>query len=188
MRDEPWLDGAVADLLSRCGRRLAIDIGANHGTWSVMLKPLFARVIAVEPDERCAEIQGVDFYRCAVGHSSGFATLWISARPEQNHLGDLHPLHQSGGRPVRVPIVTLDELCGQEAPDFVKIDVEGAEDQILSGVCDPKFYRSTSFLVESHAMEAELAAILKGWNRPFVKIPHPDPCPNHCWLAVPPLT
>ena len=24
----------------------AIDIGANHGTWSVMLKPLFARVIA----------------------------------------------------------------------------------------------------------------------------------------------
>ncbi|NBQ64089.1 MAG: FkbM family methyltransferase [Verrucomicrobia bacterium] len=183
MRDEPWLDGAVADLLASCGRRLAIDIGANHGTWSIMLKPLFARVIAVEPDERCAEI-----YRCVVGDSSGFATLWMSSSPEQNHLGNLHPLHQSGGRPVRVPIVTLDELCNHEAPDFVKIDVEGAEDQILFGVRDPQLYRSTSFLVESHAKEAELSKILQGWGRPFVKIPHPDPCPDHCWLAVPSLT
>jgi hypothetical protein len=73
-------------------------------------------------------------------------------------------------------------------PDFVKIDVEGAEDSILAGITDPTAYAKTSFLIESHAKESELVAILSAWGREYIKIPHPAPCPDHCWIAVPPLT
>lgn len=188
MRDEPWLEGPVSDLLSRCGRSLAVDIGANRGTWSAFFKPLFSRVIAVEPDERCPQIPGTDFYRCLIGATSGQATLWLSSQPEQNHTGELHPLHQSGGRPVELPQITLDELCGGFVPDFIKIDVEGAEDQVLAGLPVPERYHRTAFLIESHARERELSKILSSWGRPFAVIPHPDPCPDHCWFSVPPLT
>lgn len=188
MRDEPWLDAPVSDLLSKCGRSLAVDIGANHGTWSAFFKPLFSRVIAVEPDERCAQIPGTDFYRCLIGPAAGMVTLWLSDRPEQNHIGELHPLHQTGGKPVQLPQITLDELCGGAVPDFIKIDVEGAEDRILSGLTAPARYHRTAFLIESHAREKELSRILSSWGRPFAVIPHPDPCPDHCWFSVPPLT
>jgi len=188
MRDEPWLEEHVQRLLKTCGRSLAVDIGANHGTWSEFLKPLFHRVIAVEPDERCKEIQGTEFYRVLVGKDSRQETLWLSSSPEQNHVGEAHPLHGTGGRPVQIFQKTFDELCAGRTPDFVKIDVEGAEDGILSGVNDPHIYARTAFLIESHNREAELSEILGGWGRGFIKIPHPDPCPQHCWICVPSLT
>ena len=187
MRDEPWLHDPVARLLADCGRQLAVDIGANHGTWSVFLRPLFARVIAVEPDDRCPEIAGTAFYRCLVGPVRDTVTLRLSDRPEQNHIGERHPLHGSSGLPVILPQITLEELCGKETPDLVKIDVEGAEDGILAGVSDPARFARTAFIIESHAREAELTAILRRWERPFEIVPHPDICPDHCWLAVPPL-
>ena len=187
MRDEPWLQEAVDRLLARCGRRLAVDIGANHGTWTALLKPLFARVIAVEPDARCAQIAGTDFYRCLIGPVSGLVTLWLSDRPEQNHVSSLHPLHHSSGRPEQFPQITLEDLCAGEVPDLVKIDVEGAEDGILAGVADPARMARTAFIIESHAKEAALSAILRRWGRTFEVIPHPDVCPDHCWLAVPPM-
>ena len=188
MRDEPWLQDALDMLLRGCGRQLAVDVGANHGTWSVLLKPLFRRVIAVEPDERCADITGVQFYRCALGRSAGTGTLHLAPRPEQNHFAGLHPLHHDEGRPVTVPVMSLDDVCAGAAPDFIKIDVEGAETEILQGVADPAAYLTTAFLIESHAQEAALVSILGRWGRPFRKIEHPDNCPDHCWLAVHALT
>jgi len=187
MRDEPWLQDPVDRLLARTGRQLAVDIGANHGTWTALFLPLFARVIAVEPDPRCAPIPGADFYRCLVGPVSGLVTLWLSDRPEQNHASPVHPLHGSSGRPEQFPQITLEKLCGKDAPDLVKIDVEGAEDGILAGVSDPARFARTAFIIESHARESELTAILHRWGRPFEIIPHPDICPDHCWLAVPPM-
>lgn len=187
MRDEPWLHEPVVRLLSVCGRKLAVDIGANHGTWCAVLRPLFSRVVAVEPDERCLEIAGTDFYRCLIGPKKETVTFWLSERPEQNHIGDRHPLHGSSGRAVTLPQITLEDLCGGDVPDFVKIDVEGAEDGILSGVNNPDRFSSTGFIIESHAREAELTSILAQWNRPFEVIPHPDICPDHCWLLVPPF-
>lgn len=188
MRDEPWLEPHVQHLLQKCGRKLAIDIGANHGTWSALLKPLFERVIAVEPDDRCQEIQGTEFYRLLIGKDSGPRILWLSGAPEQNHVGELHPLHGTGGRPVEIMQKSFDDLCADRCPDFVKIDVEGAEDGILLGVQNSGIYQKTAFLIESHNREAELREVLNRWGRPFVKIPHPDPCPQHCWISVPALT
>ena len=188
MSDEPWLEEHVQQLLKKCGRQLAIDIGANYGTWSRLLKPLFNRVIAVEPDDRCPEITGTEFYRMVIGGTPGVCTLWLSQQPEQNHLSETHPLNGTGGQPLQITQKTFDQLCNGRTPDFVKIDVEGAEDSILAGIADPTAYAKTSFLIESHAKEQELVAILSDWGRDYIKISHPAPCPDHCWLAVPALT
>ena len=188
MRDEPWLEEHVQQLLKKCGRRLAVDIGANHGTWSEFLKPIFDRVIAVEPDERCPEIQGTEFYRVIIGKDIGQRTLWLSSAPEQNHVGEIHPLHGFGGRPVKMHQKTFEDLCADRIPDFVKIDVEGAEASILSGISNPSLYKKTSFIIESHDREEDLVTILRLWNREFVKITHPDGCQEHCWFAVSSLT
>jgi FkbM family methyltransferase len=188
MRDEEWLDTHVQHLLAKCGRRLAVDIGANFGTWSNFLKPLFDRVIAVEPDDRCPEITGTEFYRMVIGKTTGVCTLWLSNEPQQNHLGETHPLHGTGGQPLEITQQTFEQLCAERVPDFVKIDVEGAEDSILAGIANPAAYSKTAFLIESHAKQSELVAILSRWGREYIKIPHPAPCPDHCWIAVPALT
>jgi hypothetical protein len=188
MTEEPWLQQATDQLLARCGRALAIDIGANHGTWTRFLLPLFRRVVSVEPDERCRLVPGADGLRCLVGMNRGQRILHLSARPEQNHLSLTHPLHGTSGHPVTMPMLTLEDLAGEGMPDFVKIDVEGAEVDILGGIRDPRRFQATSFLVECHDRLQALQSILQAHGRHFTIIPHPHGRTTHCWLAVPAVT
>jgi len=58
--------------------------------------------------------------------------------------------HDSGARPVRVPCLTLAELCRQHADrpiDFLKIDVEGLELEVVRGG-DWRVYRPRVLVVE----------------------------------------
>jgi len=181
---EQWLAEPVGKLLSSCGCKLGIDIGANHGTWTTWMAKYFKKVIAVEPDSRCSEIDGVEFHRILIGDCSGVKRLWLSEMPEQNHTSELHPLHQSSGQPIDINQKTLDELCDGRVPDFVKIDVEGAEDLILKGIKDLSIYAKTAFLIESHNRTAQLSEYFKQHKRLFSIIEHPFRCPNHCWFAI----
>jgi FkbM family methyltransferase len=124
-----------------------VDVGVNKGDFSLIAARLMddrGRVIAVEPEpENCAWIRrsislngyrSIELVEAALSSSDGEATLYLG-----RHSGWHTLVAGVRGRDqgtVTVPTRTLDGLLaerGIEAPDVVKIDVEGAEMDVLRG-------------------------------------------------------
>lgn len=127
------------------------DVGANHGEHTAVMLRLGARVVAVEPNGACARrLRGRFFGRrvaieeTAVGHEVGEAVLHIADSDTLSTLSsDWREQSRSQGRfegvgwreEVRVPVTTLGELFTKHGrPSFIKIDVEGFEEQVLRGM------------------------------------------------------
>lgn len=132
---------------------LAFDIGAHAGNRVRALAALGCRVVALEPQPDFARLlrrifsgnPDVTVVEAAVGSQTGHADLAISERhPTVTTLNSSWRLARQadpsfGGvrwdRSVRVPVTTLDALIEQFGmPAFVKIDVEGAEPDVLAGL------------------------------------------------------
>ena len=88
-----------------------------------------------------------------------------------------------------VPCVTLDDLAVQYGPpDFIKIDIEGAEVEALAGATLPCFSRCR-WLIEIHATRSEVAQqIMRLAYQQLYIIPHPHPnaALGHEWFFVEP--
>jgi FkbM family methyltransferase len=135
-RDDAHLRAAMAALL-RPGAN-CIDVGANVGSVLadvVRLAPL-GNHIAFEPlpelaDRLRVRFPGVEVRCAALADRDGEATF--HRRLDADSRSGLHPL---GGpaETLTVPLETLDGVLGDGyVPDFVKIDVEGAELAVLEG-------------------------------------------------------
>lgn len=191
--EETWLIDAVGQAIAGLvERQLALDIGANRGDWACELALAFAKVIAVEPDDRNPLVQkaadGVEVVTAAAWKVDGFVTLYMRPSPDQNSLLETHPIGAGACAPAPaieerlVPCRTLDSIAPGGA-DFVKIDVEGVEADILSACSRDGNWSRTVFVVECHntydAVEAELTSLGKSVRR----VPHPSGTahPGHCW-------
>ncbi|PYE43092.1 FkbM family methyltransferase [Rhizobium sp. PP-F2F-G20b] len=134
---------------------LVFDIGAHVGSRSRTLASVGARVVAIEPQpafadfiERYVAHQLEGFERVAVGRKSGDTSLHISSRHPTVTSMSTDFLAKAKTAPgfekviwdqtVRVPMVTLDALISRYGlPAFCKIDVEGAEADIIKGLSHP---------------------------------------------------
>jgi FkbM family methyltransferase len=139
---------------------LVFDIGAAEGFHAAVLADLGARVICVEPQPYCLEVlrrrfaddDRVAIVATGVGAEAGQATLHVSrGDPEISTFGidkwrsGRFADHSWEDR-VTVAMVTLDELVAEHgSPAFVKIDVEGFEDRVLSGLTRPLRWISFEF-------------------------------------------
>lgn len=153
------------------------DIGANCGVFSVAAAALGASVVAFEPDSWLADLLertrrlpenanlDLSVVPVAISNKDGIAQFMIAERGRaSNALEEAGGHSQMGGvRQKRmVPTLTLDTLCQTlVAPDFVKIDVEGAELLVLQGA-SALLRRLPNLLVEVTANHAEqITHILK---------------------------
>lgn len=130
-------------------RRVAVDVGAHVGLWSMWLVSAFEHLHAFEPVPLHAELfernvvaRNCTLHRMALGDRAGRVSL--SVPPDQTghaHIADgARAHHQRGGglgpeswaHISGVPIGTLDGL-GLDRVDFIKVDVEGYELAVLKG-------------------------------------------------------
>ena len=130
------------------------DVGANVGTFFVSAAAKAGargEVLAVDADAWLASLlirtsrlthhrqreRNMRVLCAAIGDRGGISEFRIAERGRaSNSLEAAHQQSQSGGIRYRQPVamVTLDMLLeNQGAPDFVKIDVEGAEHLVFRG-------------------------------------------------------
>lgn len=131
---------------------LCFDVGANIGNRTKLFLEFGARVVAVEPQGRCAEVLtrtfggNKDFFlvQKGLGAAEGIADLNISNADTISSISTdwINSVKQSGrfknyswDKKQQIMLTTLDTLIGQFGnPGFIKIDVEGYEYEVLKGL------------------------------------------------------
>ena len=143
------------------------DIGANVGYFSLLAAKLVGpegRVYAFEPLPRNIEFlrkhikinkfENIEVVDAAVSEHSGEAHFDLGASSAMGHLAD------SGG--IQVRMVALDEMleAGElRPPDYMKVDVEGAEYEALKGARKVLEQFHPVLFLDTHQREAHLPAI-----------------------------
>src|SRR5262245_18753552 len=124
----------------------ALDVGANVGAYSLLLGQWVGAngaVFAFEPApgacdglHRHIRLNALDgvvrAVAAAVGAAPAQARFILESTAGE---GRLATAGDNGATTVEVPVTTIDEFCAREklTPDFIKIDVEGAELEVLRG-------------------------------------------------------
>jgi FkbM family methyltransferase len=144
---------------------LCFDVGAHVGNRSRALLRAGGRVVAVEPQPPFPALLRRLYGRhprftlveVAVGGSEGEADLLVSSRfPTVSTLSPEWAEWVGGSESfnrvrwdqrVRVPVTTLDRLIARfGVPRFIKIDVEGLESEVLSGLTTPVEWLAFEYL------------------------------------------
>ncbi len=146
---------------------LCFDVGANVGNRTEIFLSLGATVISVEPQPLCLEALRSKFGKnprvilqpSAVGEMEGTAEMLISNATTLSSLSEkwIAAVKESGRftnerweKKISVPVVTLDSLMERFGrPSFVKVDVEGYEEQVVKGLSKSVGAMSLEFTTET---------------------------------------
>lgn len=121
-----------------------LDIGANYGFFSLLASTLVGSngiVWAFEPSLSTFErlnkniklngFKNIKSFNIALGNHTGIVTFYdFGAMDGSNSL-----VNMRGGQATKVSMDTLDNIIGQHKikPNFITIDVEGFENEVLKG-------------------------------------------------------
>ncbi len=171
----PWLQR-----LSK-GVATAIDIGVAHGEHTIyfLTKTKAAHVLAFEPDESCIPFlrENLVLNGCRWSDRLQISTKFVGASDAAQE-------------------ISLDSLAPSvHSPCIVKMDVDGAEEQILQGANSFNSLPAVRWLIETHSKPLEIACermlkdagfetriIPNAWWRVF--IPERRPGGHNRWLAA----
>jgi FkbM family methyltransferase len=135
----------VTEAMMRTVRRgsTVIDVGANLGYFSLLLADLTGpegRLLSFEPNPELArrlkksvKVSGFasfsDVHECALGSDAGFVSMSVD---DQEPGGGRTVRHSGRARPIAVK--RLDEIPGAMDAEFIKMDVEGFEQNVWHGM------------------------------------------------------
>jgi len=143
------------------------DLGANTGIHSLHFSQLVGaqgHIYAFEPMpynlqelELIIKLNGVENIEVvpkAVSNSSGTFDFAVGNHTKAGSL----EVGLDTTRVVKVPVVTLDELiaAGMRAPDFLKVDIEGAEGAALEGMDQTTSLHYPTMYIELHNPEQDV--------------------------------
>lgn len=130
---------------------LVFDVGANLGNYAEIFASLGAKVVALEPNPDCVSHirrsypgPSIDVINTAVGAIPGVATIQLARRSDMSSMSSewidaIRNAQRLEGSvwadQLTVPVVTLDSLIAKYGtPKYIKIDVEGFEENVLAGL------------------------------------------------------
>ncbi|MDQ3677162.1 MAG: FkbM family methyltransferase [Actinomycetota bacterium] len=154
------------------------DVGANVGFFTVLAARLVGdagHVVAFEPIAAAANLareaalrsdlaDRVEVRTDAVGARSGTARMCsVAAGGIWSHMSTVRDPHPLTIEEVDVPLVSLDDViaAGAPAPDVVKLDVEGAEGDVLRGAQRLLAEHRPIIVCELHDTNDEVADLLE---------------------------
>lgn len=151
-------EAEVSCVLAETSGQLFVDVGANIGRYTILLAPKYQQVIAIEPEpnnmialkRNVQEVgsRNITFVQCAVSNINGNIELFLGP-----HTGSHTIVSSPYGRSIKVPAKALDNLLScEESVDLIKLDVEGAEWKVLTGVT-AIMGRIRSWVIELHDLE-----------------------------------
>lgn len=125
-----------------------IDVGANIGIFAAMLSRLAGpegKVFCFEPSKRTFEklktvkalnrLDNLELFNLGCGASSGEEVMYMASRSSGDSTLVPENRDKSGLRSEKIKLVTLDGFFAgrQERIDFIKIDTEGFDFEVLKG-------------------------------------------------------
>jgi FkbM family methyltransferase len=144
------------------------DVGANVGYDSLLalMSPTIKRVVLIEANPEALSVAAENLIHNQLAARASFVSAFAG---DVDHskvkfwtvgtgaAGSIHESHAATAARansfIEVPTITIDTLCNELdlTPELVKIDVEGAEYEVLQGskACAGK--RQTRYLVEMHS-------------------------------------
>ena len=162
--------------------QVVYDVGANVGEFAVAAGHFAGpqgAVLAIEPDPfLCALLHRtiaepvnaglpLEALCAAVAEKDGFSAFHIASRGRASNALAGHGMPTMGGTRSRfmAPIFTIDTIAqAWRAPDFIKIDVEGAEVRALEGARQTLLRHRPLILVEVTAMQDFIGEFFKQSN------------------------
>jgi FkbM family methyltransferase len=153
------------------------DVGANVGFFSLLAARLAGpegRVISFEPiDENVSKLSenvrrnqfgNVRIFPIALGAGNGERTFQLSESPTWGKFkGVAQEVPNKYVRDISVRVRRLDSLVSVERlppPDFIKIDVEGAELEVIDGARETLLRHSPILMIELHGTNEALVSTL----------------------------
>jgi FkbM family methyltransferase len=174
---EPEVQKALA-MLMKAGD-VFFDIGANVGFYTILGARLVGpsgKVVAFEPfpdsaatAQKNAGLNGfsnVNVIKKAVSNKSGNANLILSAEATMAKLEGI-PFESKSTGSIAVELVSIDEFLtspGTVPPTLVKIDVEGAEIEVLQGMSGTVSKYAPLILCENHGRNADVSRLLEEYG------------------------
>ncbi|HEY2804717.1 MAG TPA: FkbM family methyltransferase [Gemmatimonadales bacterium] len=169
---EPEVQELIASLVKI--REVVYDIGANVGFYTVLCGRLVGpggAVFAFEPlaetaraAKHNAQLNGfvqVTVFDKAVGAKAGTVRMALREESTWARLADA----STEGPTITVQMITIDDLVKAgtiRPPDFIKIDVEGAELEVIEGMRETIRAHRPVILCEMHGKNREFAAQMAG--------------------------
>lgn len=151
LHDTQSLSQTISECLHPASYRHALDLGAYVGDTAALMLSLFPqveRVTAWEPDPKTF----VKLCRYAEGNEKvtplQLASLDYTGEVDFAVSGNRNAGIDAPGKVKAVPCATVDEAMADTPPDFIKIDVEGAERRTLLG-CQETLARTAPDLLIS---------------------------------------
>lgn len=149
------------------------DVGCGPGFFSLLAARRGCHVFAFEADERILEKARrhaawnqleprIRFVHSAVYSYSGTICIRPATHDRGHGNAQVQPGDTEGDTTQVIPCTTLDDFAaGHPAPDVVKVDVEGAESEVLKGA--ERIFRSCCPVLLCEVHDAEQRRAVEGW-------------------------
>lgn len=146
---------------------IVIDVGAHIGAFSVLAGKIAHKVVAFEPDPKnyqmfkknieLNKLTNVYIFEMAVCGHSGYRSMYFYIDKSTGS----HSLYDVGATNVvkkRVQTIAIDDIMKKEGlprVDFLKLDCEGAEHDILRNMSPVTAAKVSCIAMETHGLKGE---------------------------------